>query len=134
MIQLSVNLKTNFTTNCSSQFFLRDTIIMLHPSLQLATGPSVQTLGRNAIDALLSGASFHFVKPVLATEVRRIMPTAAGVPMELSLYTAAVAAAAVQGEQELESIHSLVCYSSFLLMLIKKGTDLKNWKTDICKS
>lgn len=46
----------------------------------------------------MAGASFHFAKPLLATEMRRIMPTAAGFPMELSLYTAAVAAAAVQGE------------------------------------
>lgn len=37
-------------------------------------------------------------KPLLLTEVRRILPTAAGVPMEFSLYTAAVAAAAVNGE------------------------------------
>lgn len=35
---------------------------------------------------------------MLATEMRRILPTAAGLPMELSLYTAAVAAAAVEGE------------------------------------
>lgn len=47
---------------------------------------------------MLSGASFNVVKPLLATEVRRIMPTAAGFPMELSLLTAAVASAAVQGQ------------------------------------
>ncbi|XP_035508778.1 vitellogenin-like [Morone saxatilis] len=69
---------------------------LIDQAIALATGPSVQTVGRNALSALLSGASFHFVKPLLATEVRRIMPTAAGLPMELSLYTAAVAAAAVQ--------------------------------------
>lgn len=56
-------------------------------------------MSRNAIRTLLTGASFRFAKPLLATEVRRILPTAAGLPMELSLYTAAVAAAAVQGEQ-----------------------------------
>lgn len=74
---------------------------MLNSTLQLATGPSVQTFGKNAIKALLSGASFHVAKPLLATEVRRILPTAAGLPMELSLYTAAVAAAAVQGKWKL---------------------------------
>ncbi|XP_051232512.1 vitellogenin isoform X3 [Dicentrarchus labrax] len=69
---------------------------LIDQAIALATGPSVQTVGRNALKSLLSGASFHFVKPLLATEVRRIIPTAAGLPMELSLYTAAVAAAAVQ--------------------------------------
>nr|XP_043900018.1 vitellogenin-like [Solea senegalensis] len=64
--------------------------------ISLSTAPSVQSLGRDAIKALLSGASFHVVKPLLATEVRRILPTAAGLPMELSLYTAAVATAAIQ--------------------------------------
>ncbi len=78
---------------------------MINSSLQLATGPSVQAFGRNAVKALLSGASFYLAKPLLATGVRRILPTAAGLPMELSLYTAAVAAAAVKGEQKLENIH-----------------------------
>lgn len=87
---------------------------MLYSSLQLTTGPSVQTVGQNAIKAMLSGASFHFVKPLLATEMRRILPTAAGLPMEFSLYTAAVAATAVQGEQKIESIHSLIWYGFHL--------------------
>ncbi|KAK2835459.1 hypothetical protein Q5P01_015943 [Channa striata] len=65
-------------------------------AIALASEPSVQAFGRNALKTLLTGASLHFAKPLLATEVRRIMPTAAGLPMELSLYTAAVAAAAVQ--------------------------------------
>nr|AVA30492.1 vitellogenin Aa [Scatophagus argus] len=71
---------------------------LIDQAIALATSPSIQTMGKNAIRALLSGASFHFVKPVLATEVRRILPTAAGLPVELSLYTAAVAAAAVQAK------------------------------------
>ncbi len=74
---------------------------MINSALQFAKGPSVQAFGKNAIKALLSGASFQFAKPLLATEVRRILPTAAGLPMELSLYTAAVAAAAVQGDLQL---------------------------------
>nr|BAE43870.1 vitellogenin [Pagrus major] len=69
---------------------------IIDQAIALATGPSLHTFGKNAIKALLTGASFHVAKPLLATEVRRIMPTAAGLPMELSLYTAAVAAAAVQ--------------------------------------
>nr|AWI62945.1 VtgAa [Scophthalmus maximus] len=64
--------------------------------ISLATGPSLQAFGKNAVKALLSGTSFHVAKPLLATEVRRILPTAAGFPMELSLYTAAVTAAAVR--------------------------------------
>lgn len=87
---------------------------MINYSLQFATGPSVQAFGRNAIKTLLSGATFNMAKPVLATEVRRIMPTAAGFPMELSMYTAAVAVATVQGEQMLQNIHSLACYRSHL--------------------
>uniref|UniRef100_A0A4W6F771 Uncharacterized protein n=1 Tax=Lates calcarifer TaxID=8187 RepID=A0A4W6F771_LATCA len=67
---------------------------LIDQAIALATAPSVQAFGRNAVKALLSGASFHIAKPLLATEVRRILPTAAGLPMELSLYTAAVAAAA----------------------------------------
>lgn len=66
--------------------------------LQLTTAPSVREMGWHALKSVLSGATIHVAKPVLATEVRRIMPTAAGLPMELSLYTAAVAAAAVQSK------------------------------------
>eukprot|EP00064_Thunnus_orientalis_P004478 superscaffoldBa00000407_g4490 len=69
---------------------------IIDQAIALATGPSAQAFGRDTFKALLSGASFHIAKPLLATEVRRILPTAAGLPMELSLYTAAVAAAAVQ--------------------------------------
>ncbi|MEQ2178537.1 hypothetical protein GOODEAATRI_015086, partial [Goodea atripinnis] len=40
--------------------------------------------GREALKALLlSDINFHYAKPVLAAEVRRILPTAAGLPMEL---------------------------------------------------
>ncbi|XP_075341558.1 vitellogenin-1-like [Odontesthes bonariensis] len=53
--------------------------------------------GKHALRALLlTGVNVQYAKPVLATEVRRIMPTAAGLPMELSLHTAAVAAAVVK--------------------------------------
>ncbi|XP_029905195.1 vitellogenin-2-like [Myripristis murdjan] len=64
--------------------------------VELATGPAVHAYGRKALDAALSGISFHYVKPLLAAEVRRILPTALGLPMELSFYTAAVASAAVE--------------------------------------
>lgn len=49
-----------------------------------------------AWEALLSGFKMHLVKPMLVAEIRRIFPTAAGLPMELSFYTAGVAAATVE--------------------------------------
>ena len=72
---------------------------MIIVSLQLATAPSMKESGMNALKALLAGASMNFAKPLLVTEVRRILPTSAGLPMELSLYTAVVVAASVQGDQ-----------------------------------
>lgn len=51
--------------------------------------------GRMALESLLSGFQLHYAKPMLVAEVRRILPTAVGLPMELSFYTAAVAAASV---------------------------------------
>uniref|UniRef100_A0A8C5NGU6 Vitellogenin-1-like n=1 Tax=Gouania willdenowi TaxID=441366 RepID=A0A8C5NGU6_GOUWI len=58
----------------------------------LATGPQLRQLGR----ALLSQAPYHLTKSLLISEMRRIIPTTAGFPMELSQYTAAVAAANVK--------------------------------------
>jgi len=58
----------------------------------------IRTYGRKALAALLSGYTLHYSKPMLAVEVRRIFPTSVGLPMELSLYTAAVAAASVEGK------------------------------------
>lgn len=86
--------------------------------LQLAADPAVMTLGRDAIKAVLAGASYHFAKPMLAAEVRRIMPTAAGLPMELSLCTAAVAAAAVQGEYNTQDSVPLKKCSCKILMYL----------------
>ncbi|XP_047442875.1 vitellogenin-2-like [Mugil cephalus] len=64
--------------------------------VELTTGPAVAATGRRVLDALLSGFAIHYAKPVLVAEVRRIIPTSVGLPMELSFYTAAVAAASVQ--------------------------------------
>ncbi|XP_068174544.1 vitellogenin-1-like [Antennarius striatus] len=58
--------------------------------------PSIETITKSAFRYMMAGVSLNYVKPLLASEMRRIMPTAAGLPMELSLYTAAVAAAGVQ--------------------------------------
>uniref|UniRef100_A0AAZ1XLJ5 Vitellogenin domain-containing protein n=1 Tax=Oreochromis aureus TaxID=47969 RepID=A0AAZ1XLJ5_OREAU len=57
---------------------------------------NADTFGRDVFKALQSGPTLRFVKPLLANEVRRIMPTIAGFPMELGLYTAAVAAVPVK--------------------------------------
>ncbi|XP_060934605.1 vitellogenin-2-like [Limanda limanda] len=64
--------------------------------IELATGPAVHSYGRKALETLLSGFALHYAKPMLVAEVRRIIPTAVGLPMELSFYTAAVAAATVE--------------------------------------
>nr|XP_019936765.1 PREDICTED: vitellogenin-2-like [Paralichthys olivaceus] len=64
--------------------------------IELATGPALHSYGRKALDTLLSGIALHYAKPMLVAEVRRIIPTAVGLPMELSFYTAAVAAASVE--------------------------------------
>ncbi|XP_042372245.1 vitellogenin-2-like [Plectropomus leopardus] len=64
--------------------------------IELASGPAIHTYGRKALDALLSGFALHYAKPMLVAEVRRILPTTVGLPMELSFYTAAVAAASVE--------------------------------------
>lgn len=53
---------------------------------------------------MLSGVNFHSSKSLLAAEMRRILPTAAGLPMEINLYTSAVAAGTVQGEVKLENV------------------------------
>ncbi|XP_049321621.1 vitellogenin-like isoform X2 [Astyanax mexicanus] len=57
--------------------------------------PRARELMKEAIKALQDGIAFQYTKPLLAAEIRRIIPTAVGVPMELGFYTAAVAAAAV---------------------------------------
>lgn len=63
---------------------------------QLASGPSISTYGRKVLDELMSGFAWHYAKPMLVAEVRRILPTSVGLPMELSFYTTAVAAASVE--------------------------------------
>ncbi|XP_028259820.1 vitellogenin-2-like isoform X2 [Parambassis ranga] len=64
--------------------------------IQVATGPAVLAHGRRVLDALLTGFAMHLAQPMLVAEVRHILPTAVGLPMELSFYTAAVAAASVE--------------------------------------
>ncbi|KAJ3599172.1 hypothetical protein NHX12_033135 [Muraenolepis orangiensis] len=70
--------------------------VLVDKAIALATSPQVQAMGKDALRSLMSGFTAHYTKPMLAAEFRRILPTAAGFPMELSLYTTAVANAAVQ--------------------------------------
>lgn len=71
---------------------------MINSAPQLSSSPSIQAFGKDVIREMLSGVSLSIAKPLLAIEMKRIIPTVAGLPLEISLYTAAVAAAAVRGE------------------------------------
>lgn len=74
--------------------------------LQLTTGGYISKLAGEALKAMQNGIAFQYAKPLLVAEVRRIFPSVAGVPMELSLYAAAVAAANLKGK----SLKSAVVY------------------------
>nr|ADI52871.1 vitellogenin [Acheilognathus yamatsutae] len=63
----------------------------IEEAVQNVTGHKPHGLLKYALKALQEGISFQYSKPLLASEVRRIVPTAVGFPMELSLYTTAVA-------------------------------------------
>ncbi|XP_051550339.1 vitellogenin-like [Myxocyprinus asiaticus] len=68
---------------------------IIEQAIPIATGPKPRELLKEALKALQEGIALQYAKPLLAAEVRRIFPTAVGVPMEFSFYTAAVAAASV---------------------------------------
>ncbi|NP_001096141.1 vitellogenin 7 precursor [Danio rerio] len=68
---------------------------IIEEAIPMVSGPKPRALLKEALKALQEGVAFQYAKPLLAAEVRRILPTAVGVPMEFSLYTAAVAAASV---------------------------------------
>lgn len=72
-------------------------------TLQIATDPAAPTPDYY-VRKMLSGVDFHTSKPLLAAEMRRILPTAAGLPMEINLYTSAVAAGTVRGEVKLDNV------------------------------
>uniref|UniRef100_A0A8C1YY76 Vitellogenin 2 n=1 Tax=Cyprinus carpio TaxID=7962 RepID=A0A8C1YY76_CYPCA len=75
--------------------FARIDRAIIEQAISLATGPKSRELLKAALKALQKGTALQYAKPLLAAEVRRILPTAVGLPMELSLYTAAVAAASI---------------------------------------
>ncbi|XP_042567868.1 vitellogenin isoform X2 [Cyprinus carpio] len=65
---------------------------VLEQAMQLTTGGSIPELAGEALKAMQNGTAFQYAKPLLVAEVRHIFPSVAGVPMEFSLYAAAVAA------------------------------------------
>ncbi|XP_016298359.1 vitellogenin [Sinocyclocheilus anshuiensis] len=65
---------------------------VLEQATQLTTGSNIPELAGEALKAIQNGTAFQYAKPLLVAEVRRIFPSVAGVPMEFSLYAAAVAA------------------------------------------
>ncbi|XP_054870728.1 vitellogenin-2-like isoform X1 [Amphiprion ocellaris] len=66
--------------------------------IEHASIADIQGSVRSALNALREGytMNWNFYKPMLAAEIRRILPTSTGFPMELSFYTAAVAAASLK--------------------------------------
>ncbi|XP_067272222.1 vitellogenin-like [Pseudorasbora parva] len=68
---------------------------IIEEAMQLASGPKPRELLKGALKALQEGIVWQRAKPLLVAEVRRILPTAVGLPMELSVYSSAVAAASV---------------------------------------
>nr|AIR92104.1 vitellogenin [Petroleuciscus esfahani] len=68
---------------------------IIEEAIPMVTGPKPRELLKRALKALQEGVAFQYAKPLLASEVRRILPTAVGLPMELSFYTAAVATASL---------------------------------------
>ncbi|KPP59788.1 vitellogenin 1-like, partial [Scleropages formosus] len=75
---------------------------IIERAIQLATGAAAQhELWKTVLNTLQSGADFQISKSLLTSEVRRIFPTSVGFPMELSLYSAAVAAATVKAKATL---------------------------------
>ncbi|XP_066503870.1 vitellogenin-like [Hoplias malabaricus] len=60
--------------------------------------PHAHELLKEAVKALQKGIAFQYHKALLAAEVRRIIPTGVGVPMELGFYTAVVATATVDAK------------------------------------
>uniref|UniRef100_A0A673A3W9 Vitellogenin domain-containing protein n=1 Tax=Sphaeramia orbicularis TaxID=375764 RepID=A0A673A3W9_9TELE len=69
------------------------------PMITKLAKEAAQHYGRNFVDALLSGDARYsesFVNPVLVAEMKCVIPTIGGIPFEMSLSTAAVAAADVQ--------------------------------------
>lgn len=77
--------------------------------LQFASKGYLSELAVGSLKALQNGIFLQYAKPLLIAEVRRIFPSAAGVPLELGLYTAAVVAANLKGKPVLVAHNLIYC-------------------------
>nr|ABW96364.1 vitellogenin [Clarias macrocephalus] len=68
---------------------------IIDQAAQIATGRQARELMKETVKALQKGIAYHYAKPLMAAEMRRILPSSLGVPVEFSHYTAAVAAASL---------------------------------------
>ncbi|KAL1251198.1 hypothetical protein QQF64_018994 [Cirrhinus molitorella] len=75
--------------------FARIDRTIIEQAMTIAKGPKPREMLKVALKALQEGIALQRAKPLLVAEVRRILPTALGVPMELSMYSAAVGAASI---------------------------------------
>uniref|UniRef100_A0A672JK11 Uncharacterized protein n=1 Tax=Salarias fasciatus TaxID=181472 RepID=A0A672JK11_SALFA len=57
---------------------------------ELAKEVRPEIILREVLQKLMSGYKHYYAQPLLLSEIRRILPTAIGLPMSLSLYTSAV--------------------------------------------
>lgn len=91
-------LKKFFRYQSKMNFFLlQDKTLVINFAIQIKD----QTKWwENIKRSMVSGVSKTISKSLLVSEVRRIMPTVAGLPLQLSLFTAAVTAADVTGGQK----------------------------------
>ncbi|XP_055020642.1 LOW QUALITY PROTEIN: vitellogenin-1-like [Boleophthalmus pectinirostris] len=70
---------------------------LIEEAMRIRSEIDIKEYGLNLLRHLFqNGVSAHLVKAVMPAEIRRVMPTAAGLPMELAFYTVAVTAANVQ--------------------------------------
>ncbi|XP_067252451.1 vitellogenin [Chanodichthys erythropterus] len=84
-------------------------------------GGYIPELAGEALKAMQNGIAFKYAKPLLVAEVRRIFPSVAGVPMEFSLYTAAVAAANLKDVKLTAEILPSIALQTFAVMGLNTG-------------
>nr|ABN13867.1 vitellogenin [Tanichthys albonubes] len=68
---------------------------IIEQAIPIVTGPKPRELLKDALKALQEGFSYQYAKPLLVAEVRRVLPTSVGFPMELSVYSVVVGAASL---------------------------------------
>ncbi|KAM9461345.1 vitellogenin-like isoform 1-T1 [Clarias gariepinus] len=68
---------------------------IIDQAAQIATGRQARELMKETVKALQKGIAYQYAMPLMAAEMRRILPSSLGVPVEFSHYTAAVAAASL---------------------------------------